>query len=411
MKSLITQFFKDIQAYKMRIFLALFGVAWGTITIVLLMSFGAGMEKQAKIGFQELGEHVIILWGKKTSKPYRGLRIGRKIRFTEDDVNLLKKNVKGISMISPELIKWDISIKYRNELVNSNIIGVNQSYSKIRNLSSKHGRFINKIDIDNKKKVVFLGNKVKEQIFDKEDGIGKSILINGIPFSVIGVMQKKNQIVNYSGMDEQNIFIPFSTFKTVFGCIYLNDIICTPKDRNRSSQIIKEVLNTLSVKHKFDPKDDAALRFWDIAEDLKLITNIGIGIKIFLAFVGTLTLIIAGSGVANVMYIIVDERTREIGIRRAVGATSRNILTHFLSETLIISLTGGIIGIIVSFFIVWICSFIPEIEIIKYIGRPFIAPSIPIATVIILLIISLLAGFFPAKKAAKLNPVECLQHE
>jgi putative ABC transport system permease protein len=411
MRNLIPQLLQDIRVHRMRAFLAIFGMAWGTVTVVLLMGFGAGMGAQIRKGFKGLGEHIVILWPGETSKPYKGLGTGRRTRFTEDDVKLLKGRVKEISEISPEFITSNIPIRYGKNLVTSRVVGVYPSYSKLRTLSPGSGRFINRLDLDLRRRVIFLGNEVAERIFGKEEAAGKRLMVQGIPFTVIGVMHKKIQSSCYGGMDKDATFIPFSTFKTIFGHTYLNDIVYRPQDPQLSPRVKKEVCKVLGAKHKFDPEDKEALNFWDTTEMEKMTTKISTGIEIFLAIVGALTLMIAGAAVANVMYVIVDERTREIGIRKAVGATTHNILTRFLSETLILALSGGIIGLILSFLIVGICSFIPEVGALQYIGKPIIVPVIPIVTVIILLIISMLAGLFPARRAARLKPVECLRYE
>ncbi len=411
MKKIFLQLLQDIRAYKMRFLLVIFGVAWGTITIVLLMGFGAGLMRQVQKGQEGMGKNIVILWGGQTSIPFKGLGIGRRISFRVEDVDLLKKRVREISTISPEYIRWGITTKYGDNLRETRANGVAPSYGEMRTLKAESGRFINKLDVAFRRRVVFLGDEAKARLLGAEDAVGKRILVSGIPFTVIGVLEKKIQNSAYSGMDNDAIFIPHSTFKTIYGYRYLNNIVYRPAVPENYLEVQDEVYKVLGDKFKFSPEDKEALSFWDLNEMEKVMEKIAIGIEAFLAIVGAMTLLIAGASVANIMYFIVDERIKEIGIRRSVGATGYDILTQFLSESLILSAIGGGIGLAISFFIIGLCSFIPETGIFEFIGKPIMSAEIPIVTFIILLVISVAAGYFPARKASKLNPVECLRYE
>jgi putative ABC transport system permease protein len=411
MKRIITQLLQDLRAYKMRFLLVIFGVAWGTTAIVLNMAFGVGVMLQVKKGLKGLGEHIGILWPGQTSVPYKGLGIGRNIRFVPEDADLLKERIDILEAASPEYIHWGQPIRYGEILRQAKVCGVNPSYGMMRSIDSEKGRFINKLDVEQRRRVIFLGNEEKEKVFGSEEAVGKRVLLNGIPFTVIGVMKKKIQTNSYSGSDQNTVFIPYSTFKTMYGWLYINNMVYKPISADLSKEAQNEISRVLGEKYKFDPEDKEALGTWDVAEQEQLMNKMTKGIEIFLTIVGAMTLLIAGAAIANIMYFIVDERTREIGIKRSVGATKSDILRQFLLESLLLSAIGGILGLIFSFAIVWLCSFIPETGMFEFLGKPTMSYEIPIITVIILLVISVFSGYFPAKKAANLKPVECLRYE
>ena len=411
MKRVLIQLSQDFKAYRMRFLLVIFGVAWGTTAIILNMAFGVGVMLQVKKGLQGLGEHIGILWPGQTSVPYKGLGIGRNIRFVPEDAELLKERIDIIDKASPEYIHWNRPIKYGEVLRNAKVCGVNPSYGEMRSIDAGKGRFLNKLDVEQRRRVIFLGDEEKEKIFGAEDAVGKRILLNGIPFTVIGVMKKKIQHNCYSGNDQNAVFIPYSTFKTMYGWLYIHDIVYKPISAHLSKEAQEEISRVLGEKYKFDPEDKEALGTWDVAESEKMMDKMTKGIEIFLSIVGAMTLLIAGAAIANIMYFIVDERTREIGIKRSVGATKSDILRQFLLESLLLSAIGGTVGLLFSFLLVWLCSFIPEVGIFEFIGKPTLSAEIPITTVIVLLVISVFSGYFPAKKAANLRPVECLRYE
>jgi putative ABC transport system permease protein len=411
MKRIITQLSQDFKAYKMRFLLVIFGVAWGTTAIVLNMAFGVGVMAQVKKGLKGLGEHIGILWPGQTSIPYKGLGIGRHIRFVPEDAEFLKERINILETASPEYIHWGQPIKYGEILRQAKVCGVNPSYGMMRSIEAGNGRFINKLDVEKRRRVIFLGDEEKDKIFGQEEAVGKRVLLNGIPFTVIGVMKKKIQTNSYSGSDQNTVFIPYSTFKTMYGWLYINNMVYKPVSAKLSKEVQKKISRVLGEKYKFDPEDREALGTWDVAEQEQLMDKMTKGIEIFMTIVGAMTLLIAGAAIANIMYFIVDERTREIGIKRSVGATKSDILRQFLLESLLLSAIGGILGLIFSFTIVWLCSFIPETGMFEFLGKPTLSYEIPIITVFILLVISVFSGYFPAKKAANLKPVECLRYE
>ncbi|MBA7667375.1 Macrolide export ATP-binding/permease protein MacB [subsurface metagenome] len=264
----------------------------------------------------------------------------------------------------------------------------------------------------NKKRVVFLGTELKKRLFGEKDAVGKTILINRIPFLVIGVMVDKMQNSMYNGADVDKAAIPYSSFKTIYGDRYLHRLIYRPEDLSQAEMVKDEVFKVLSQKYKFDPTDKQALEIWDMVEEEKLMRNIFLGLEIFMGIIGGLTLIVAGVGVANIMYVSAKKRTKEIGIKMALGAKKRHVLLQFISEALMISFIGGGAGVLFSFIIVETFQALPlEGDVADILAHPVISFKIMLLTALILSIIGFLAGIFPARRAASAKPVEALRYE
>ena len=274
------------------------------------------------------------------------------------------------------------------------------------------GRFLNDADVSESRRTIFLGVKIAEDIFSSANPIGKVLTVDGIPFTVVGIMQKKVQTAMNNGPDANRAIIPYTTFRTMYGNQYVNTLVVRPRDPSNQPLVKSEIYRVLGRKYHFNPDDDRALRMWDFIEAQKIGEKVFLGIQIFLGSIGFLTLLIAGVGVANVMYVVVKERTKEIGIKLAIGARKRYILSQFIFEALLISLMGGGIGILFSWGIVSLMHTFPAEEgAMQFLGRPILSTNIMILTSSILTAIGLAAGIFPARKAASVDPVESLRYE
>jgi putative ABC transport system permease protein len=407
-------FLRDLKKQRKRITLTIMAIAWGTISIVLLLSFGEGLKRSLNKTQHGLGEDIVIMWGGQTSIPYQGLGKGRRIWFIDEDVELLKKRIPQIEYISGEYARWGVSLTYKKNTVSEHVTGVYPSFKDMRaHYAEIGGRFIDDSDMKNKRRVIFLGNELKKRLFgENEDAIGKTIILNNIPFTVIGVMIKKMQMGMYGGPDWDKATIPATTFKTIFGDKYLDDMVYKPKDASKAEEVKKEIQKVLGAKYKFDPKDDKALSLWDVIEGQKIFSKVLLGFHIFLGIIGGMTLLIAGVGVANIMYVAVKERTREIGIKMALGAKRFHIMSQFLLESLLIAILGGGLGIVISVIIVEIWGAIPvKADWMQWIGKPVISVEIAVITAVILGAIGILSGIFPSRKAATVNPIESLRYE
>ena len=291
--------------------------------------------------------------------------------------------------------------------------GVNAEFEEMRRMyPAGGGRFLNALDVTQERRVIFLGAKIAKDIFSDEDPVGKVLLSDGVPFTVVGIMQEKLQTSMNNGPDDRRAIIPYTSFRTRYGNQYVNSIVIRPSDPEKQKMVKSELYRVLGRKYRFDPADERALGIWDFIESEAINRKVGLGISIFLGSVGFLTLLIAGVGVANVMYVVVKERTKEIGIKMAIGARKGYILFQFIFEALLISFLGGFIGMMFSWGVVSLVRTIPADDgPMQFLGRPILSLNIMLLTAGILALIGVLAGFFPARKAANVDPVESLRYE
>jgi len=405
-RTIISEFIVDLKAQKLRAFLTMFGIIWGTVAIVVLVAFGVGFRKQTVANMHGIGEGLAIVWPGRTTKPYAGYGIGRPLSFVEEDTRLVASQVPNVSGISPEYGKRTTT-RVGENILTPLISGVNVVYGTIRNINPEAGgRYINPLDIKERRRVAVIGDKVKEFLFAEQNAVGKTIFIGRTPFTVIGVMQKKTQPSSYNSRDQDRIFIPLTTFESVYGSIYLNNIIYQVRDPRLGEETAKQVREALSKKYRFDPNDQNAVWIWDTTDFDRLAFYMFLGINIFLGLIGSFTLGVAGLGVANIMFIVVQERIKEIGVKRAVGATKVNILFQFFSETFFIVFTGSAIGFIISYGIIFALSFLP---IKEYVGTPVLSMEVVLVTIFVLITVGLLSGLMPARRASNLDVVECLR--
>ncbi|MBU8934490.1 MAG: ABC transporter permease [candidate division Zixibacteria bacterium] len=406
-------FIRDFRKQKKRIALTLLALGWGTISIMLLLGFGEGLHSQLTINRRGMGDEISILWGGQTTIPYKGYGKGRRIHLFKEDPAYLKDRIPEIRYIAGEYHRWGVAVKYGDKVLSEHINGIGPEFEMMRaHIPMMGGRMINELDIELKRRVAFLGDAFKERLFGDEDPIGKQMLINGMPFTVIGVMQEKMQMNSYSGSDEDKVSIPATTFKTVFGDPWLDNIVYQPWDVDNMKAVERQVYEAMGARYKFDPNDERALSIWDTAESAREFNNILMGINIFLGIIGGLTLLIAGVGVANIMYVSIKERTREIGVKMAVGARRSYILAQFLIEALLITFFGGFGGMAISYILTEGFKRIPiESDVLDFMGRPTISMETGLIVVSILGIMGIISGLFPAMRAASVNPVESLRHE
>ena len=403
----ISEFIMDLRAQKLRSFLTIFGIIWGTVAIVVLLAFGLGFKKQLTKQFHGLGEHIVIMWPGQTTRAYAGFGVGRNITFIESDAEMLRRQVPDLTAVCQEFIKWNTPVRVGTNIISPAITGIIPIYGDIRNVIPElGGRFINNKDIEMRRRVVILGDEVKTFLFADKDAIGEIVYVGHVPFTVVGVMIKKKQDSSYAQRDKDRIFIPASTFNTVFGITRLSNIIFQLNDPYRSEEIMADVRSVLSSRYKFDPADKDAVPMWDTTMSDKFAANFFMAFNSFLGLIGSFTLAVAGLGVANIMFIVVQERTNEIGIKRAMGARRKDIMRAIFMETCFIVLLGSAIGFGIAAGIIEAMQYVP---IDEFVGTPVLSLEIAAATVAVLMIVSICAGLMPARRAANLDVVDCLR--
>ena len=406
-------FLSSSRVQKKRAFLTVAAIAWGTLAMLLLLAFGEGLKISISTAQHGMGSNLAVLWPGTTSLTWQGLPAGRPIRPNIEDVAFLKERVTNLEEVSGEIHQWN-SVTRGNLTTSTRVKGVTHGYGEMRNhIPAPGGRFLNLLDDQLRRRVAFLGNKIAEKIFGKEDPIGQQFLINKVPYTVIGVMMPKVSMGNYNGMDEDQIAIPITTFKAQFGVDKLGNIVVKPAQPEQMVTVLKEVNNVLGARYGFDPEDKRVFGTWNTVESSKVTQNMLLGIQIFLGIIGTLTLVVGGVGVANIMYAVVKERTKEIGIKMAMGARRSWIVWPIILEGLLYTLLGGTAGVLMAVAVVSVLDRIPTggNEALNLLGKPTLSISIGLVSAAILGLIGITAGYFPARRAASINPAETLHYE
>jgi len=400
------QLWRDLRSQKLRTFLTIFGIIWGTTAVSLLLAFGVRLKHQQIRRVKGLGDRIVIGWPGLTSIPFNGLGKGRKIRVAEEDIEAVRAQATQITGISTEFRK-ELKVRVGARTFNVGVSGVNPFFGEVRNLIPQAGgRFLDPLDVSGQRRVAFVGDKLATDMFGSGPAVGKTVFVQDTPFLVIGVQQHKIQNSSYGGRDANKIYVPASTMRIMIGQKYCNNLIFQPRPDRPSKEAIAEVRGILARRTGFDPNDKEALSTWDTTENFHFFDVFFLAFNLFLGILGVLTLVVGGIGVSNIMNVIVDERTREIGIKMALGARERFVLRQLLVETLVLTGVGGAIGLLVS---LAICMAVPAKGLGESIGRPELSPAIALATAAILGAIGFVAGFFPAREASRRDPVVAMK--
>jgi putative ABC transport system permease protein len=391
----------------LRTVLTILGITWGTTAVVTLLAFGVGLERQMTTSARGMGDGIVLVFGNRTTLSFRGFPEGRRIRLVEDDADLLAREVAELRTVTPEYGTWGRHLSVGDRRTEVYLTGVRADYGEIRNVFAREGgRFLNERDVARNRRVIVLGNEVKELLFGDEDAVGREVRVGRTPFTVVGIMTEKTQNSSYSARDQDRAFIPISTYRTLEGSRHLNLILFQPVDPELSGIAAQRVREVLGRKYAFDPADPDALSVWDTNEMMTMFKYLFIGFNVFLGIVGSFTLVVGGVGVANIMFVVVQERTREFGIRRALGARRRDILSQVLLEALLIVAAGAVLGFLLSVGLTRAAALLP---IDEFVGVPTISPLVVSVTVGLLTLVALSAGLLPARRAARLDPADAIR--
>lgn len=404
------EIYSTIRKNKLRTFLTGFSVAWGIFMLIILLGSGKGLENGVQAQFAGGATNGIWISNGMTSLQFKGLKVGRQIKFTNEDYSFLKSSIKGPDHISARLFLGNNLISYKNQYGSFFVSPCHPDYGFIKTIDIIQGRFLNNIDITEFRKVAAIGEKVKIALFKGSDtvALGKYIKINGVLFNVVGVFR------DYSRNDDEQkrVYIPITTAQRVFsGANIVNQIsfttgAATPEE---ADQMVEQSKFLLAKRHTFDPKDNRAINVWNKSEDVRKFTSLFAGIRLFIWIIGIGTIIAGIVGVSNIMMIVVKERTKEIGIRKALGATPLSIIGLIMQEAIAITSFAGYVGLVFGVGILELVrKYMPPTNFFK---NPEANFSIAISATILLIIAGSLAGLVPAIKAAKVRPVDALRDE
>lgn len=399
------EIFSTIRKNKLRTFLTGFSVAWGIFMLIILLGSGRGLENGVRIQFERDATNSIWIYRGQTSMPYKGLKPGRRIRFTNDDYEHSKREIKNIDNLSSRLsIFRQRNLSYKNEYGNFDIIAVHPGQKALENVDIIEGRFINDFDVSKSRKAVAISTDVRTALFKDGDFMGKYIKINNIPFKVIGLFKDSER-------DNQRVYIPISTAQKIYtGGREIHNLSFTTGDASmeESLEIENDIRAKFAVRHKFDKADQRALFINNNVEEYEKFQNLFAGIRLFVWIIGIGTIIAGIVGVSNIMLIVVKERTKEIGIRKAIGATPGSIIGLVLLESVLITGFAGYVGLVLGVGVLELLS--PHIQS-EFFTNPEADFRIAVGATILLIVSGALAGFVPARKASSIKPIEALRDE
>ena len=402
------EIFSTIRKNKMRTFLTGFSVAWGIFMLIILLGSGRGLENGVRSQFESSAVNTLWVWGGETSKAYKGLKPGRDITFENEDYDNIRQSIGGIEYIAGRSRVWGANtLSYKNEYGTFEIRSVHPDYGIIERLNLLEGRFVNPFDIKQSAKVTTIGVQVRNALFKGETALGEYVNIKGVPFKVVGIFEDDDGRQD----NQRTVYIPITTAQKVFmGRDNLHTIAVTvaSKEVDDSKRMEEEIRTKMALRHKFDKEDSRAMFIWNGVEEFKKFMDLFAAIRAFIWIIGIGTIIAGIVGVSNIMMIAVKERTKEIGIRKSLGATPLSVIMLIMQESVFITAFAGYIGLVLGVGLLELIS--PHIET-EFFKNPDANLGVAVSATIVLIVAGMIAGFVPARKAAAIKPVEALRDE
>ena len=413
---ILRQSFDALKRQPFRSFLTMLGIVWGIVAVTILIAYGNSFRTVLVTAFNAFGKGAVVCWPGQTSEQAGGERAGKPVRFEAEDVEWIRQEDTLVRYVGLETVRW-LSITYGERFANTAVRGVFPEYGQVRNEVPSEGRWISAEDMLERRRVIFLGSQLKEKLFGGRPAVGETVQVSGVRFTVVGVMDRKLQMSNYFTSDDRSSFVPYTAAGDLWNTRYASVIVFEPVAPQFEAAAQAQVLATVAKRQRFSPTDKRAIQMFGREEFRPIIDSITIGLQVLMFFIGALTLGIGAVGVMNIMLVSVDERIREIGLRRALGARRSHIRNQFIAEALALTLLGGLFGILLSHILAAAVGSLPLLGPLfeDTTGKGDIHLTISVPTMLLstalLMVAGLISGLVPAIRASTLDPATALRYE